>query len=53
MSLFDYVTRHLCTGFRGSFAASLGDAWCRADSGNRAKLEAAFPHIFTVLKGLP
>jgi len=30
----------------GSFAQALADAWFKADSENRAKLEAAFPQLF-------
>lgn len=52
MSLTDYVIHYLCRGSRGHFAAALGDAWCRADSGNQAKLLAAFSNIFTVPKEL-
>lgn len=48
MTLEHYVIHHLSPGARGGFAARLAEAWCHADSGNRAKLEAAFPNIFTV-----
>jgi hypothetical protein len=32
--------------YGGGFASSIGAAWFRADSGNRAKLEGAFPELF-------
>ena len=32
--------------FGGHFASGLGEAWMRADAGNRARLEAAFPELF-------
>ena len=50
MTLEIYVIQYLCQGARGGFAAKLAEAWCHADAGNRAKLEAAFPNIFTVPK---
>ena len=50
MTLDQYVLIHLLVGHRGGFAAKLAEAWCHADAGNRAKLEAAFPNIFTVPK---
>jgi hypothetical protein len=40
------VHSQLLTGMRGGFAAALGDAWCVADSSNRAKLEATWPNLF-------
>lgn len=52
MTLEAYIHRYLFAGDRGGFAAKLGEAWCHADSGNRAKLEAAFPNIFTVPEDL-
>lgn len=30
----------------GGFASTIGTAWIRADSGNKARLEAAFPELF-------
>lgn len=36
----------LATGVRGGFAASLAEAWFRADSVNRAKIEETWPHLF-------
>lgn len=42
-----YVQDVLLSGERGGFAAALGEAWCVADSNNRAKLCGAFPAIFT------
>lgn len=36
----------LLRGDRGGFAASLADAYLRADSGNRRKIETAFPDLF-------
>jgi hypothetical protein len=50
MTLEEHVHDNLLDGSRGHFAYALANAWCYADSGNRAKLEAAFPHIFTVPK---
>ena len=31
--------------YGGGFAKALGEAWIRADSGNSAKLEMAFPEL--------
>jgi hypothetical protein len=28
----------------GSFCAALANAWYKADAGNKARIEAAFPH---------
>ena len=37
---------YLGTGAMGSFAASLADAWTRADSANQRSIEKAFPRLF-------
>jgi len=29
----------------GSFCAALANAWYKADAGNKARIEAAFPHL--------
>lgn len=52
MSLDTYVHEYLLRGARGGFAAKLADAWCVADSGNRAILQTVFLNIFTVPKEL-
>lgn len=43
------IALDLETGRHGSFAANIGTAWISADLGNRQKLEAAFPDLFTKL----
>lgn len=43
----DYV-KNLTSGARGGFARAIGEAWLRADSGNRAKIEATWPNYFSV-----
>lgn len=48
MTLHDYVVNYICRGARGGFAASLGDAFCKADKTNQRKLVFAFPDIFVV-----
>lgn len=40
------IAIELSRGLQGGFMASLGDAYCRADSGNRKRLELGFPHVF-------
>lgn len=43
------IALDLETGRHGDFAANIGTAWISADIGNRQKLEAAFPDLFTKL----
>jgi len=44
------IIQSALSGQRGGFAATLADAWTRADSNNRARLEAAFPDILLPAK---
>ena len=43
----DYI-KNLTSGARGGFARAIGEAWLRADSGNRAKIEDTWPNYFSV-----
>jgi len=42
--MIDAASRMMECG--GGFASLIAAAWFRADSGNRAKLEGAFPELF-------
>lgn len=37
--------RFMASGFLGGFAEKLALAWFAADSGNKARVEAAFPEL--------
>lgn len=41
------IALSLLNGRRGGFLAALANAYCVADSGNRKRIESAFPHVFT------
>ena len=44
----DYIyAAHVMERIGGSFAAHIARAYFAADSGNRARLRAAFPDLFT------
>lgn len=47
------IAIEMTSGQRGGFMAALGEAYCLADSNNRAILEEAFEHVFDAAPNEP